>query len=114
VEQYLQILIAEIVQSALCNRYHLGRERLARWMLEAADRSGLTELPLTHDRLAQMIGRARSLVTADLLDLRKRKAIEYRRGSVTIKRAALATQACDCYARLRRAAAAARVASRSA
>jgi hypothetical protein len=100
-QRYLQVLMTEIAQSATCNRFHLGRERLARWLLETADRAEMTELPLTHEVLAQMVGGARSLVTGALLELREQNAIDYRRSTVTVKRRALAKHACDCYRRLK-------------
>jgi CRP-like cAMP-binding protein len=101
-EGYLQVLIAQIAQSAICNRYHLGRERLARWLLLAGDCGATTRLPLTHRVLAEMVGGARSLVTTALAELREAGAIEYRRGLVTLKRRELARQACECHMTLKK------------
>lgn len=100
-QRYVQVLVAEIAQSAICNRYHLGRERLARWLLETADRAAMKELPLTHDVLAQMVGGARSLVTVALSELREQNAIDYQRSSVRIMRRELTKHACACYGRMK-------------
>ncbi len=97
IERYLQVLVAEIAQSALCNRYHTGCERLARWLLRTADCAATTRLPLTHDALAQMAGGARSLITAALTELRAKNAVDTSRGAITVNRARLAAQACECY-----------------
>jgi CRP-like cAMP-binding protein len=97
VHRYLQVLIAQIGQSAICNRYHAARERLARWLLEAADRAQRDELPLTHDFIAQMVGGARSLVSTALMDLREQGALDYTRADVRLNREELKKHACECY-----------------
>jgi CRP-like cAMP-binding protein len=94
---YLQVLIAQLGQSAVCNRYHSGRERLARWLLEAADRADMDHLPITHDFISQMVGGARSLVSTALMELRERGAIDYTRADVRIDRDELRKHTCECY-----------------
>jgi CRP-like cAMP-binding protein len=95
--RYLQVLIGQMGQSAICNRYHSGRERLARWLLEAADRAQTDHLPITHDFIAQMVGGARSLVSTALMDLREQGALDYTRADVRLNRDELKKYACECY-----------------
>ncbi len=97
VHRYLQFLISQIGQSAICNRYHSGRERLARWLLEASDRANKDELPITHDFISQMVGGARSLVSTALRELREQGALDYTRADVRLIRSELKKHACECY-----------------
>jgi CRP-like cAMP-binding protein len=96
--QYSLSVIAQVGQSAICNRFHSARQRLARWLLTAADRAQTRELRLTHEFIAQMVGGPRSAVTEAAAALRESGAIDYRRGLLTIRSLAkLRQQACECY-----------------
>ena len=95
---YSHSVIAQVAQSAICNRFHTARQRLARWLLMTADRAGSRELPMTHDFIAQMVGGPRSAVTEAAAALRASGAIEYRRGHLNIRSLTkLRQQACECY-----------------
>jgi CRP-like cAMP-binding protein len=92
-------LVAEITQSAVCNRYHMGDRRLARWLLTIADRAQSATIPITHEFAALMIGGVRPRVTTMMHRLRRAGSIRYGRGEVTIvNRQALEDAACNCYA----------------
>jgi len=54
--EYTHQLIAQIAQSAVCNRFHNARQRLARWLLMTADRVDSRELALTHEFMSYMVG----------------------------------------------------------
>lgn len=95
--RYVQVLVGLLGQAAVCNRYHSGRERLARWLLEAADRANRDNLPITHDFIAQMVGGARSIVSTTLIELRERGALDYTRADVHLNREELKKHACECY-----------------
>src|SRR5688500_162054 len=95
---YTQQMIAQVAQSAVCNRFHNARQRLARWLLMTADRADSTELPLTHEFISYMVGGPRSAVTEAAADLRESGAIAYRRGLITISSPEkLREQSCECY-----------------
>jgi CRP-like cAMP-binding protein len=95
---YSQDVIAQVGQSAICNRFHNGRQRLARWLLMTADRADSRELPLTHEFMSSMVGGPRSAVTEAAAALREAGAIDYRRGLVVIRSVArLRAEACECY-----------------
>jgi CRP-like cAMP-binding protein len=95
---YSQALISQVGQSAICNRFHNARQRLARWLLMTADRADTREMPLTHEFLSYMVGGPRSAVTEAAAALRASGAIDYRRGLLTIKSLPrLRQQACECY-----------------
>jgi CRP-like cAMP-binding protein len=95
---YSHQVIAQVGQSAVCNRFHNARQRLARWLLMTADRADSRELPLTHEFISYMVGGPRSAVTEAAAALRASGAIEYRRGRVTIRDLPRLRQlACECY-----------------
>jgi CRP-like cAMP-binding protein len=95
---YTHHMIAQVAQSAVCNRFHNAKQRLARWLLMTADRALSHELPLTHEFISYMVGGPRSAVTEAAAELRLAGAIDYRRGLITIKDAAkLRAEACECY-----------------
>ena len=90
-------LFTEIVRSAVCNRFHSHRERLARWLVITMRKAGVPSLPLTHEYIAQMVGGPRHAVTAALADLRGRGAIDYQRGLIVIVDERMLLQAaCEC------------------
>jgi CRP-like cAMP-binding protein len=95
---YTQQIIAQVAQSAICNRFHTARQRLARWLLMTADRAASQELALTHEFISYMVGGPRSAVTEAAADLRESGAIDYRRGVILIRDAAkLQDHSCECY-----------------
>jgi CRP-like cAMP-binding protein len=101
---YTQQMIAQVAQSAVCNRFHNARQRLARWLLMTADRAESTELQLTHEFISYMVGGPRSAVTEAAAELRESGAIDYRRGLIIIRDATkLREQSCECYELLTRA-----------
>jgi CRP-like cAMP-binding protein len=98
VMDYTHHLIAQIAQSAICNRFHNAKQRLARWLLMTADRADSTELLLTHEFISFMVGGPRSAVTEAASELRDSGAIDYRRARIVIRDAEkLRSQACECY-----------------
>jgi CRP-like cAMP-binding protein len=96
--QFSQIVTMQIRQIAACNGLHCVEERLARWLLMAADRTGEHRLPLRQEMLAQMLGNRRASVNLAALQLRKAGAIRYSRAEVEIiNRKRLEEIACVCY-----------------
>ena len=95
---YSHTVIAQVAQSAICNRFHNAKQRLARWLLMTADRADSRELPLTHEFISFMVGGPRSAVTEAAAALRASGAIDYRRGLLTIRSLPrLRQHACECY-----------------
>ena len=95
---YSHTVIAQVGQSAICNRFHTAKQRLARWLLMTADRVDSSELPLTHEFISHMVGGPRSAVTEAASALRASGAIDYRRGRLTIRNVQkLRQQSCECY-----------------
>jgi CRP-like cAMP-binding protein len=81
--RYAHTFLVQTSQTALANARSKIEERLARWLLMAADRVE-GELALTHEFLAIMLGVRRSGVTTALQELERTALIAHRRGFVTI------------------------------
>ena len=86
-------------QNQLCNLRHTIAQRLARWMLVAQERLAGTQLPVTHDMLATILGSRRASVTESIASLDRAGAIARLRGKILVRNATkLAHASCECYA----------------
>jgi CRP-like cAMP-binding protein len=89
--------LVEVSSLVACARIHSHRQRLARWLLMMAEKSGQSSLKITHDTLAQVVGGPRHAVTVGLNKLSSDGAIAQVRGRVDILDAALLlANACEC------------------
>jgi len=96
--RYTYALMAQISQTAACNRFHAAGARLARWLLMTRDRVGSDSFPLTHEFLAHMLGMRREGVSEAASALKRRKLIVYSRGKIQILDVkALTAASCSCY-----------------
>jgi Crp-like helix-turn-helix domain len=82
--RYAHAFLMQTTQTALADGRSKIEERLARWLLMAADRIDGDELPLTHEFLAIMLGVRRSGVTVALKGLESAGLIAHRHGVITI------------------------------
>ncbi len=96
--RYTYALMAQISQTAACNRFHAAGERLARWLLMTRDRVGADAFSLTQEFLAHMLGLRRVGVTEAASELKRRGLIAYTRGQLRILDVAgLKRTSCSCY-----------------
>ena len=96
--RFTQALMAQVAQTAACNRFHKVEARLARWLLTTRDRVHSNHFYLTHQFLSLMLGVRRVGVTSAAASLQRRKLISYSRGSIELlDPAGLESAACECY-----------------
>ncbi len=96
---YMQSLVTQISQTAVCNRHHSIEQQICRKLLVAADRLSGNELELTQGKIADLLGVRREGVSVVARALRRHGAIDYHRGHIRIlDREKLEELSCECYA----------------
>jgi CRP-like cAMP-binding protein len=96
--RYTYALMAQISQTAACNRFHDAQARLARWLLMTRDRVGSDEFAMTQGFLAHMLGLRREGVTEAASALKRSRLITYSRGQIHILDVTgLKASSCMCY-----------------
>lgn len=96
--RYIQVVIIQIAQTAVCNRYHTISQQLCRWLLFSLDRLPGNQLRMTQEQIANMLGVRREGVTDAAGKLHKLGIIKYSRGRIQVlDRPALERMSCECY-----------------
>ena len=107
--RYTQVLITQISQTAVCNRHHSLECQLCGCLLHNLDRQPgqqrrpSSELMMTQEHIAGLLGVRREGVTEGALKLQKAGLIRYVRGHITVlDRPGLERRTCECYAVVKR------------
>jgi Mn-dependent DtxR family transcriptional regulator len=83
----------------VCNRHHSVDQQLCRWLLLSLDRLRASELVMTQELIANMLGVRREGVTEAAGKLQADGVIAYNRGRITVlDRRKLEARVCECYA----------------
>jgi len=100
---YIQALLTQIAQSALCNRHHHIVKQVSTWLLLTHDRLKSDELVVTQQLIATMLGVRREGVTGAAGKLQDAGLISLRRGHIMVlDREGLEGRACECYGIVKR------------
>ena len=100
--RYADALLAQVLQSVVCNALHPLDQRCCRWLLTTRERADSNELEITQEFIAQMLGVQRTTVTRTLGRLAKRGLIRQNRGRIIITSSeGLERASCECYRSVR-------------
>jgi hypothetical protein len=100
--KYEQFFLAQVQQTAACNALHSVEMRTSKWHLRMNDLVG-TDLPLTQEFLAQMMGVRRTSVTGVAVEMQRAGMITYSRGRIQLLDVEMIRQrACECEGDVRR------------
>jgi len=95
---FTQALMTQMTQTAVCNRHHSLDQQLCRWLLFSLDRLEDSDLVMTQELIANMLGVRREGVTEAAGRLQKTGLISYSRGRIKVlDRCGLEHRSCECY-----------------
>lgn len=96
--RHTQALMTQTAQTAVCNRHHSVQQQLCRFLLLSLDRLVSSEMTVSHELIASLLGVRREGVTKTASNLRAAGLIDYRRGRITaFDRPKLEAHTCECY-----------------
>jgi CRP-like cAMP-binding protein len=99
---YVQALMVQLAQTAVCNRHHTPQQQLCRWLLLSLDRAQGDEIVTTHELVGMMLGVRRETVSDAMGRLQAQGIVRTARGRITVlDRARLELSACECYRMVR-------------
>jgi CRP-like cAMP-binding protein len=84
ISRHLWHLVTHVATVAECIQTLDIRARLAAWLVLSAQKAGTTELQLTHEHLAHMLGVRRVSITLAAGELREQGLLHYHRGRLHI------------------------------
>jgi CRP-like cAMP-binding protein len=96
--RYTQALLTQMAQTAVCNRHHTVDQQLCRWLLLSLDRLESSEISMTQELIANMLGVRREGVNLAAGKLQASGIIQYRHGVISVlNRKRLEERVCECY-----------------
>jgi CRP-like cAMP-binding protein len=96
--RYTHAYLAQVSQTAACNRLHALDQRMCRWVLMTHNRVQRDEFPITQQFIGQMLGVARPTVSTTANILMQAGLISYSRGRMKVlDREGLEDGSCECY-----------------
>jgi len=99
--RFAAAFMAQVSQSAGCNRLHPLEKRYCRWLLMTQDRLESNEFQLKQEFAAGMLGVRRMTITPVARKLQGAGLVRYSRGRITITdRRGLESASCECYRRV--------------
>lgn len=100
--RYTQSLLAQMTQTAACNKHHSIDEQMARWLLLSLDRLSSNKMMMTEQMIANMLSVSCARVTEVAGKLQRLGVIKYQHGLIEVlNRRTLEKLSCECYAVVR-------------
>lgn len=97
-QRFANSMMVQISQSAVCFRFHVIEQRLARWLLMTSDRMEKDDFKMTQEFLSNMLGVRREAINRAARSLAKQGLVVNTRGATDIiDRKGLEAAACVCY-----------------
>lgn len=98
VQQYVREFVSRLEIEAACHALHPIDQRLARWLLSTADRLNTSEIPVTHETVASVLGVRRASITVATSILEHLGLVEHGHRRIRLRdRHGLKALACECY-----------------
>ena len=82
--RYTHALIAQIAQTAACNRHHKVEQQLCRWLLMSLDRLTSNRLEMTQELIANMLGVPREGVNEAASTQQEVGVVDYSHGHIIV------------------------------
>jgi CRP-like cAMP-binding protein len=97
--RYLQALLTQMAQTAVCSRHHTLEQQLCRWLLLRLDLLTGNELRMTQEEIANTLGVRREGITEVAGRLQAMGMIRYSRGHIMVlDYTSLQQRVCECHA----------------
>jgi len=96
--RYVQSMMSQLAQRAVCNGHHSAEQRLCTFILQMMDRTFAVEFAITQEEMGHLLGVRRETVTESAIHLQDLGLIKYRRGHIAVvNRGGIAARSCECY-----------------
>ena len=100
--RYIQALVSQMMQLAICNRHHDLRQQFSRLLLSRLDRVAGDQVELSHELVARALGASPEQLTGVAMDFWRRGIIDQEADHIRVlDRAALEGHCCDCHQTVR-------------
>jgi CRP-like cAMP-binding protein len=97
--RYTQALMTQMMQTGACNKHHSLDQQLCRWLLLSLDRLAHSEIEMTKELIANMLGVSDATALGGTQTLQTAGLIAYAQGRITVlDRMGLEKRSCECYA----------------
>jgi CRP-like cAMP-binding protein len=101
--QHGELLLARIQQALACHMKHDVESRLCHWLLHMHEWQDASDIAMTHQMLARLLGVRRTTITLIAKALQDAGIISYRRGVIRVTdHYALHQASCECFRTIRR------------
>jgi CRP-like cAMP-binding protein len=101
--RYADCLLAQVFQSIACNAIHTIEQRAAKWLIAATERIGRSDITMTQEQLAAMMGIGRSYASRVVQRFKNDGLVRTRRGGIeVVEPRELELRSCTCNDSVRR------------